>query len=104
MISSNSEDQAPAIPPHRSTISLALNRIGKFCVSRLPKNWGFAILVFPFDGSEGLRFVSNGTRKDVVKLLKEFVEKQQHAGPNNTQREIPPEAGPGSSPGDSPPA
>lgn len=90
MISSaDPEDQPPKIPPHASTVSMALNRIAKFCVSRLPKDWGFAILAFPFDGSSGVRYVSNGTRKDVAKLLRSFVEKHDASGPT-TKTEVPP--------------
>ncbi len=46
-----------------------LNENGK------PKENGFVLLVFPFDGPEGQRtnYVSNGQRQDIVVALKEIV-------------------------------
>lgn len=58
-----------------NAVGFVLQRIGKFAVSRLPRGWGFIIFAFPFDGTEGLRYVSNGSREAVLKLLEQFVQK-----------------------------
>ena len=52
-----------------SALDDVLNEKGK------PKQNGFVLLVFPFDGPEGQRtnYVSNGQRQDVVAALKEVI-------------------------------
>lgn len=63
-----------------SAIDEALNEKGK------PKQNGFVLLVFPFDGPEGqlTNYVSNGQRQDVLVALKEVVARfegqSQHRG------------------------
>lgn len=44
----------------------------------IPKSWGFVLLAFPLDSRDGgLRYVSNGSRESVLKLLKDFVTKEE---------------------------
>lgn len=46
---------------------------------RLPDGYGFMVLVFPFNSSEGrANYVSNGKREDVVNAMKEWLIKAGH--------------------------
>jgi len=55
-----------------------MQRAAKAVTDALPKDHGFALMVFPLDSRDGgLRYVANASRESVLKLLKEFVEKQQ---------------------------
>jgi hypothetical protein len=54
-----------------------LKAAAQVLVEVLPKDWGFAVLAFPLDSRDGgLRYVSNGDRESVMKLLRDFVAKQ----------------------------
>ncbi len=55
-----------------------MQRAAKAVTVALPKEWGFALVAFPMDSREGgLRYVSNGSRENVLKLLKDFVTKEE---------------------------
>ena len=52
-----------------------MQTIARKVSSEIPKNWGFIVLTFEF-GEEGeLIYASNANRKDVVNVMKEFIEK-----------------------------
>lgn len=53
-----------------------MQRAAAEVVKALPKDYGFAVLAFPLDSRDGgLRYVSNGDRESVLKLMREFVAK-----------------------------
>ncbi len=55
-----------------------MQRAAKAVSIALPKEWGFTLLAFPMDSRDGgLRYVSNGSRESVLKLLKDFVAKEE---------------------------
>lgn len=41
----------------------------------LPDNFGFVVLAFKFNEKSEMIYVSNANREDVVKSMKEFIEK-----------------------------
>ncbi len=54
-----------------------LKAAAQVLVEVLPREWGFCCLAFPLDSREGgVRYISNGDRESVMKLLREFVAKQ----------------------------
>lgn len=57
----------------------SLNKIAMGIDSQIPKNFGFALLCFEFgeDNGRQLLYVSNADRKDIVKAMKEFIEKTE---------------------------
>jgi hypothetical protein len=56
--------------------------VAKAVTMALPKGWAFACFAFPLDSRDGgLRYVSNGDRESVLKLMREFVQKQDAAPP-----------------------
>lgn len=64
------DPKAPKAPP------TDLQRIAQLMLKELPPESGFVVITFPLDGSKPPRYVSNGSRESVLKLLKDFVEKQ----------------------------
>lgn len=53
--------------------------IARAVKKRLPKNYGFFVLVFPFGDEQGrANYVSNGTREDVILSMKEFIRRNEH--------------------------
>ena len=53
-----------------------LNQIGKGIGQRLPKNWGFSLMLFPFNESS-LFYISNARREDMLKTMEEFIENER---------------------------
>ncbi len=59
-----------------------MQRVASAVCGALPKSWGFCVMAFPLDSREGgLRYVSNGDRESVMKLLREFVAKHDAKPP-----------------------
>lgn len=73
-----SKEAQPECPRDENTRD-AMQRIGAAVDEHLPQGWGFVILAFPFGEDAGrLNYVSNGTREDVIKMMKEFIEKSEN--------------------------
>lgn len=54
-----------------------LQELARAIDEELPQNWGFFLMVFPFGEEPGrMNYISNGKRQDVVRLMKEFLAKQ----------------------------
>lgn len=57
-----------------SWVERHMQGIAKAVAKRIPKTWGFAVIVFPFDTYfQGTCYVSNARREDMIKALKETV-------------------------------
>ena len=55
-----------------------LNAFGKVLKNLLPENYGFTLLTYPHNKTESrLYYVSNSKREDVVRVMKEFIEKTE---------------------------
>jgi hypothetical protein len=55
-----------------------MQRAAKAVSIALPKEWGFALIAFPLDSRDGgVRYVANASRESVLRLLKDFVAKQE---------------------------
>ena len=50
----------------------------------LPDNFGFVVLAFKFNEKGEMIYVSNANREDVVKSMKEFIEKTENNYGNDT--------------------
>lgn len=60
-----------------------MQRAAQAVLKELPKDYGFAVIAFPLDSRDGaLRYVSNGDRESVLKLMREFVAKQDSKPPD----------------------
>lgn len=65
----------------------AMQEIGKKVQAILPKDLGFAILVFPFENPGIGNYISNAKREDMIKALRESAhrleKKQDFETPEN---------------------
>lgn len=50
----------------------------------LPPNFGFVVLAFEFGKTGQMMYVSNAEREDVVKAMKEWIEKTENDYGNDT--------------------
>lgn len=54
----------------------AMKKMGEMVKKMLPKEFGYAILVFPFHNPEGVsNYVSNAVREDMIKVLRETADR-----------------------------
>jgi len=62
--------------------------IAKKVDDELPEGYGFVVLVFNFGEGKNneLMYVSNANRKDIVKAMKEFIEKTENNFGNDTSK------------------
>lgn len=55
----------------------AMQRIANVVNDLLPDKWGFFVMAFPLGDEPGrMNYVSNANREDIVKLMREFISKQ----------------------------
>lgn len=59
----------------KSEVRARMQAIARGVNSELPPGYGFFVLCFPFGTSGRVEYVSNGTRADVIKAMKEFIER-----------------------------
>lgn len=58
----------------------ALRKIGRKIKSELlPEGYGFALLVFPFEGKGGMFYMSSAERKTMIEAMEEFIENHKNA-------------------------
>lgn len=61
----------------RAYLEASAAEIGTFIASVLPHGVGFALLVYDFGEKGNLGYVSNGKREDMLKAMREFIEKNE---------------------------
>lgn len=61
-----------------------MQTIARKVKEELPKNWGFIVLTFEFGEKGQLVYVSDADRKDVIEVMKEFIEKTEQNYGNDT--------------------
>ena len=61
-----------------------MQNIARKVDEELPDNFGFVVLAFKFNEKGEMIYVSNANREDVVKSMKEFIEKTENNYCNNT--------------------
>lgn len=63
-----------------------LNIIAKKVDEELPEGYGFCVLTFNFGESENseMMYVSNANRQDIIKAMKEWIEKTENNFGNDT--------------------
>lgn len=64
-----------------------LQNIAKNIDKELPEGFGFALLTFKFDAepdTSELMYVANANRQDIVKAMKEWIEKTENSFGNDT--------------------
>lgn len=61
-----------------------LQEIAKVLQGMLPEDYGFIFMTYKHNSHGQLMYVSNSAREDVVKCLKEFIEKTENTYGNDT--------------------
>lgn len=61
-----------------------MQNIARKVDEELPDNFGFIVLAFKFNEKGEMIYVSNANREDVVKSMKEFIEKTENNYGNDT--------------------
>lgn len=63
-----------------------MQRIAKKVDGELPTGYGFVVLAFQFGEAKGreMMYVSNANRQDIVKAMKEWIEKTEKSFGNDT--------------------
>ena len=65
----------------RESVRERLQAIAREVDDRLPMGYGFIVLAFPFDtgvDEHRVEYCSNGKREDVIKAMKEFIDKNKN--------------------------
>jgi len=58
--------------------AIAMQEMAKKVKSMLPKDFGFTILVFPFNEPGVSNYISNANRVDMIKSLREAADRLEH--------------------------
>ena len=53
----------------------AMKKMGKMIEKMLPKDFGYAVLVFPFHNLGVGNYISNAQREDMIKALRETADR-----------------------------
>lgn len=63
-----------------------MQKIAKCVDGLLPNKYGFVVLVFKFGNEDGreLMYTSNANRQDIVKVMKEWIQKTKNNYGNDT--------------------
>ena len=57
-----------------------MQNIARSVDNEIPDNYGFIVMVFPFNKTDGrLIYASNANREDVVDCMKEFIKKTENS-------------------------
>jgi hypothetical protein len=70
--------ELPPDSPRDANTREQLQAIGRAIDEGLPQGWGFFLMAFPFNDAPGrMNYISNANRTDVIKLMKEWIEKEE---------------------------
>lgn len=66
--------------PMNESVKSKMQKIGRKVDEELPREYGFVVLTFNFgEGKDNeMMYVSNANRQDVVKAMKEWIEKTEN--------------------------
>lgn len=56
-------------------IEIALKHLGETIGKKLPKGWGFNLMIFDFGKKGSMFYISNAQRQDVISQMREFIKK-----------------------------
>lgn len=59
-------------------IEVILKDLGKIIGSSLPKGVGFSLFIFDIGEGGNMFYISNADRQDMIKAMKEFIERNTH--------------------------
>lgn len=59
------------------SLKALLYDIGGLLKPAMPEGWGFLLMIFSFGEGGSTFYISDAQRQDVIKMLKEFIEKNE---------------------------
>lgn len=65
--------------PRNPQIEKLLRDIAQNIGAQIPEGFGFTLLIFGYGDDESMFYISSAQRNDMVKAMREFIQKQ---GPN----------------------
>jgi hypothetical protein len=63
--------------PVSDAMKALLNELARRIDGLLPRGWGFTLFLFQFSPNDTLLYISNAQREDMIKVAKEFIERQE---------------------------
>lgn len=63
-----------------SDVKVLLNEIATIIASQMPPNMGFALMMFDYGEGGNFFYASSANRTDMIKMMKEFIEKRGKLG------------------------
>lgn len=54
-------------------LKVLLQRLAEDLTKQLPPGWGFNLQIFEFTPGNSLFYISNASREDVIKMMKEWI-------------------------------
>ena len=58
-------------------IEADLTEIGDMLCAKMPKGWGFSVLITSFGEGGAVFYVSNVEREDMIEVMREFIKKHE---------------------------
>jgi len=65
-------------------VKIHMKNLANMIEENVPDKWGFILMTYPHEREGELIYISNSNREDVVKALKEFIEKTENTYGNDT--------------------
>lgn len=75
---------SPTYEVHHAQAERKLREIGRMLKAIMPTSWGFTLFLFEYGDKEdpgSMFYLSSSEREDMLKVLKEFIAKQEKANP-----------------------
>ena len=61
----------------QAEIEQLLYRFGRLFGDDLPEGWGFALFLFSYGDNGSMFYISSGQRADVIRMLKEYLAREE---------------------------
>ena len=59
-------------------IEVLLKELGHWLKSKMPKGWGFSLMIFNHGEKGSMFYISDSNREDMIEAMKEFIERNTH--------------------------
>ena len=58
-------------------VEASLKDLGSLIGNNIPPGYGFTLMIFSYGKSGHLFYISSAQREDIIKVMKEFIEKEE---------------------------
>jgi hypothetical protein len=67
----------PDFEVRNEEIEQQLKAVGRAVKDNMPDGWGFTLFMFSYGADGSMFYLSSANREDMVKAMKEFIERQE---------------------------